>query len=276
MTADPRTGRRTWASSLASTRPRPVVVPPPSETEPAPASETEPAPAAAPAPGPVAAGQEPVGAALEPEPGAEPEHDQPDPPGTPPPAARPPSPPAPPSARPSGKRTDGSRPAPAPSRRRKVALGALLVLIGLLVLPVAGMLLIHVSNVQRQFSQLRADGVHAEGTLLNGGSGSRDQITFTDQSGRVITRIMPAPNGNDVLPDGKVDVIYVPVNPGNASLAHLVAQSDHVDAALLVGSGLGAVAGLALIFWGVVLLTGSRSPMADAPEAGPARATSPA
>lgn len=272
----PPAGRRRWPSSLGDTRPRPVIAPPaPADTappavpkpDPEPALEAEPEPELVP----------PASPEPEPEPPPVPhlEHKKPpEPPHTPPPPAA--NRPSSPSAPPSGKRKDEPRPAAGRQGRRKVALGALVVAVGLLGLPLAGLLLIHVSNVQRQFSQLRASGVHAEGTLSNGGPGTQDQITFTDRGGRVITRTMPAPNGNDVLPDGKVDVVYVPNNPGNATLAHLVVGSAHVDAALLVGSGLGAVAGLALIFWGVVLLTGSRPPSSGGSETAGAHATLPA
>ena len=271
-------GRRPWASSLGDTRPRPVIAPQvPVEAAPQPAPAPEPERGQA-----TEAGLEPERVAVppaapkpEPEPAPAPpelNHKKPlKPPHAPPVASRVPSSPTPPP----GKRSDEPRPAAGPQGRRKVALGALVVAIGLLVLPLAGLLLVHVSNVQRQFSQLRAAGIHAEGTLSNGGPGAREQITFTDRGGRVVTRSMPAPNGNDVLPDGKVDVVYVPSDPGNATLAHLVAGSAHVDAALVVGSGLGAVAGLALIFWGVVLLTGSGPPPAGGPETAGAHATLP-
>ena len=140
----------------------------------------------------------------------------------------------------------------------RIAAAVVVILAGLTAFPVAGVLFAHATKSQGQVGTLRADGAHAEGTLVGPEPGNQFGIRFSTGGGRVLILWFPAPTPADHLADGKIDIVYNPKNPYQAVLAHEVRTSAHAGAGDLVGSGIVAIAGLGLIALGVALVTGLR------------------
>lgn len=140
----------------------------------------------------------------------------------------------------------------------RIAAAVVLVLAGLSAFPVAGVLFGHATKSQGKVGTLRADGVHAEGTLVGSEPGNLLGIRFSTGGGRILILWFPAPTPADRLADGKIDIVYNPKNPYEAALAHQVGTSAHAGAGDVVSSGIVAVAGLGLIALGVALVTGLR------------------